>query len=86
MSAPNRLIDSKAWCPLSFLLEIVSTIMGIQDKNMKNSIKLNNYLKSKTMSKLKKLDIDWYIVIKPSVPCSGRKSISEKMSLDSIQN
>ena len=24
MSAPKRLIDSKAWCPLSFLLEILS--------------------------------------------------------------
>ena len=24
MSAPKRLIDSKAWCPLSFLLELLS--------------------------------------------------------------
>ena len=24
MSAPKRSIDSKAWCPLSFLLEILS--------------------------------------------------------------
>ena len=24
VSVPKRLIDSKAWCPLSFLLEIVS--------------------------------------------------------------
>ena len=27
-----------------------------------------------------------YVVIKPSVPCSGWKSRSEKMSVDSIQN
>ena len=30
--------------------------------------------------------IDWYIVIKASVPCSGRKNTSEKMSVDSIQH
>ena len=29
---------------------------------------------------------DWYIVIMPSVPCSGRKRASEKMSADSIQH
>ena len=33
MSAPKRLMDSKVWCQLSFLL------MGTQDKNTKNSIK-----------------------------------------------
>ena len=27
--------------------------------------------------------IDWYIVIKLSVPCSGRKNTSQKMSVDS---
>ena len=48
--------------------------MGIQDKNTKNSIKSNNYPKRKTMSELENLRlIDWYIVIKPSLPCSGRK-------------
>ena len=30
--------------------------------------------------------IDWYIVTKPSLLCSGRKSTSEKLSVDSIQN
>ena len=30
--------------------------------------------------------IDWSIVRKPSVPCNGRKSTSEKISVDSIQN
>ena len=29
--------------------------------------------------------IDWCIVIKPSVPCSGRKRISEKMSAGFIK-
>ena len=56
MGAPKRLIDSKAWCPLSFLLEI--TAMGIKDKNTKNSIKSKNYPKSKTLRELEKLDID----------------------------
>ena len=51
MGAPKRLIDSKAWCPLSILL-------GTQDKNSKNSIKPNNYPKSKTLRELEKLDID----------------------------
>ena len=55
MSAPERLIDSKAWYPLNFLYEI-------QDKNTKNSIKSKNYFKSKTLSELKNLSlIDWYI-------------------------
>ena len=57
VSAPERLIDSKTWCPLSFYLTTVP-IMGIQDKNMKNSIKSKNYLKSKTMRELEELDID----------------------------
>ena len=52
--------------------------MGIQDKNTKNSIKSKNYPKSKTLRKLEKSDIDWYVVIKPSVPRSGWKSTSEK--------
>ena len=56
MSAPKRLIDLKAWCSLSFLLEI--TVMGIKDKNTKNSIRLKNYPKSKTLKELEKLDID----------------------------
>ena len=56
MSVPKRLIDSKAWYPLSFLLEI--TVMGIEDKNTKNSIKSKNYPKSKTLRELEKLDID----------------------------
>ena len=42
--------------------------MGIQDKNTKNSIKSRNYPKSKTLRELS------------GVPCSGRKTISEKMS------
>ena len=62
------------------------TIMGIQDKNTKNSIKSKNYPKSKTLRELENsTSINWYIVIKPSVPCSERKSTSEKMSVDSIQ-
>ena len=66
MSAPKRLVDSKAWCPLSFLLEINNiTTMRIQDKNMKNSIKSKNCRKSKTLRELETLD--WYIVRKPSV-------------------
>ena len=53
--------------------------MEIQDKNAKNSIKSKNYAKSKTLRKLEKLTlIDWYIVMKPSVPCSRMKSTSEK--------
>ena len=34
------------------------TIMGIQDKNMKNSIKSKNYRKSKTLREFEKLYID----------------------------
>ena len=84
MIAPKILIDSKTWCPLNFLFEINNfTIMGIRDKNMKNSIKSENCPKSKTLRELEALD--WYIVIKPSVPCSVRKGSSEKMSVDSIQ-
>ena len=60
--------------------------MRIQDENTKNSIKSKNYLESKTIRELKKLDIDWYNVIKPIVRCSGRTSTSEKMSVGSIQN
>ena len=30
--------------------------------------------------------IDWYIVVKLSVPCSGQKSTSGKTSVDSIHN
>ena len=61
-------------------------MMGMQDKNMKNSIESKNYPKIKTLRELEKFDIDWYIVIKPSVPCSGRKSTSQKMSVDSIRS
>ena len=32
MSAPKRLIDSKAWCPLSFLLEILPSYWEYQIK------------------------------------------------------
>ena len=62
--------------------------MEIQDKNTKNSIKSKNYLKypkRKTLRELEKLMIDVYIAIKPSVPYRGKKSTSEKMSVDSIQ-
>ena len=34
-------------------------IMGIQNKNMKNSIKSRTYHKSKTLFEFEKLDIDW---------------------------
>ena len=60
------------------------TVKGIEDKNTKNSIKSKNYHKSKRLENLPL--IDWYIVIKPSVLCSGRKRTSEKMSVDSIQH
>ena len=61
--------------------------MGIQDKNTKKSIKSKDYHTSKTLREFESFTlIDWYIVIKPSVPCSGRKRISEKMSVNSIQN
>ena len=58
--------------------------MGIQDNNTKNSITSRNYPKSETLRK--QTLIDWHIVIKPSEPCSGRKSTSEKISVDSYQN
>ena len=35
--------------------------MGIQDKNTRNGIRANNYLKSKTLSELEKSDIDWLV-------------------------
>ena len=56
--------------------------MGIQDKSTKNNIKSKNCLKRKHCGSSKNFTlIDWYIVIKPSVPCSGWKRISEKMSV-----
>ena len=62
-------------------------MMGIQDKSMKNSIKSKNYPKSKTLRGSSKnfTLIDWYIVIKPSEPYSGRMRVPEKMSVDSVQ-
>ena len=57
--------------------------MGIQDENMKNSIKSKNYPKCKTLRSSKNITlIDWYIVIKPSEPCSGQMRISEKIPVD----
>ena len=35
--------------------------MGIQHKNTKNSINSKNYPKSKTLSDLEKLEIDWLV-------------------------
>ena len=62
-------------------------MMGIQDKNTKNSIESKNYSKSKTPREPEKFDIDWYmIVIKLSVPCSRIKRTSEEKSVHSIQN
>ena len=50
---------------------------------MNNSIKQKNYLKRKQSENSENLRLtDWYIVIKPSVPCSGQNSTSEKMSVD----
>ena len=61
-------------------------IMGIQDRNTKNSIKSENDPKRKALKSSKNMRlIDWYIVIKLSVPCSEWKSTSEKMSVNSIQ-
>ena len=69
------------------LIRTTITAMGIQEKNIKNSIKSKNYPKRKTLREFDiDIDIDWYIVIKPSVPCSGEKSTSENMSVHSIQN
>ena len=69
VSAPKRLIDSKAWCPLSFYLKYYKR------EEWHNKRELENL----TL-------IDLYIVIMQSVPCSGRKYTSEKMSAYSIQN
>ena len=45
--------------------------MGIKDKNTRNSIRSNNDPKSKTLREIENLTlIDWYIVIKPSIPGS----------------
>ena len=71
----------KSLLSITLFTSTTITIMGIQDKNTKNSIKSENYPKSKTLRELENL-IDWYIVIKPSVQCSGLKSTSEKMSVD----
>ena len=62
--------------------------MGIQDKNTKNSVESKNYPKIKTLRELEKFGtvIDWYIVIKPNVLCTGQESTSQKMSVDSIQS
>ena len=40
--------------------------MGIQDKNTNNKIKSKNYPANNILT-----FIDWCIVTKPSVPCSG---------------
>ena len=95
MSAPRRLINSKAWSPLSFLLEIYHHY-GNTRQNTKNSKKSKDYPESKTLRELKKLTlIDWYIVINQSSDIlqkkakgtvQWRKSTSEKMSIDSIQS
>ena len=61
--------------------------MAIQDKNMKNNIKSKNYLKRKTLRELEKLEIDWLVYsYKAIVLCIVWKSISGKMSVDSVQN
>ena len=52
MSVPKRLIDSKAW---QVFTSTTITMMGIQDKNAKNSIKSKNYPKSKTSRELAKI-------------------------------
>ena len=57
MSAPKRLMDSKAWCLLSFLLEYYPQNENTR-QNTKNSIKTKNYLKCKTLIELEKLDVD----------------------------
>ena len=58
MSAPKWLIDSQSLASIKLLTGNAVTIMGIQDKNKKNSIKSKNYPKSKTPRELEKLDID----------------------------
>ena len=61
--------------------------MGIQDKNTKTSIKSKSYPKRETLRELKNLTlIDWYSYKAKCVTCSGRKSTSEKKSVDSIQD
>ena len=56
VSASKRLIDSKASCPLNFLLELLS--VGIQDKSTMNSIKSKNHPKSKALEESEKSDIN----------------------------
>ena len=73
----------KSLVSIKFFTCNIITKMGIQDKNTKNSIKSKNYHTSKTLREFENfILIDWYIVIKP---CS-EKRISEKMSVNSIQN
>ena len=57
MSAPKRLMIQNPGVYYAFSSNTI-TITGIQDKNTKNSIKSNNYPKSKTLRELEKLDID----------------------------
>ena len=35
--------------------------MGIQDKNIEDSVRSNNHLKIKTLRELEKLNIDWLV-------------------------
>ena len=51
-----------------------------------SQIRLQNCPKSKMPMELEKLDIDWYIAMKPSVRCSGWKRTSIRMPVDSIQH
>ena len=79
----------RGWRQLSFLLLLFTdiTMMGIQHKNTRNSMKSKNYPKSSALRELENsTSINWYIVIKPSVPCSEQKGTSEKMSVDSVQS
>ena len=57
MSAAKRLIDLKAFCPLSFYLYYHHN-GNRRQKNTKSSIKSENCLKSKTLRELEKLGID----------------------------
>ena len=68
----------KSLVSIKFLTRNIITKMGIQDKNTKNSIKSKGIIiQVKHLGSLKNFTlIDWYIVIKPSVPCSGWKRIS----------
>ena len=54
--------------------------MGIQDQNTENSIKSVNYLKSKKLREIIEIDIDCLAYSYKA------KSISEKMSVDSLQS